>query len=116
LYMKALLDVTHDEGWLASYVLQPWMDHILYLGVGWNLAELVSGIDDIKWTNYLIDVHSLSSSFSSGWVSQIDKNDIADKARDRIEESNSLLDQILDLIVEIFTRIFSIKSDTQKIQ
>lgn len=116
LYMKANLDALNDEWGLASYLLEPGTDHILYLWVWWNLAELVSGIDDIKWNNYLIDVHSLSSSFSSGWISQADKNDIADKSRDAIEGTGGLLDQILDYIKEIFSRIFSIKSDTQKIQ
>lgn len=115
IYLKALLDATHDEWGLAWYVLQPWLDHITYLWVWWSLSELISGIDEIKWDNFLLDVHSLSSSYSSWWVSQIDKNDIADRSRDRVEEWWGLLDQILQFILEIITRIFSIKSDTQKI-
>jgi len=114
LYFKAEISSTHPTWGISSYILQSGTDNVLYLWVGWSLWSVISGIEDIKWPGFITDTHSLAS---QTWaLSSADKNDIADRTRDRIVSPGGILDQIFDLVSEIFTRIFSIKSDTQKIR
>ena len=113
-YVKSELSSSIDEWWISEYILVSWTDNIISLWVWWELSSIIGELNDIKWYWFISWVHSLSS--TSSWsISWTDKNDIANLVKEKIEESGSLLSQIFDKIKEIITRIFSIKSDTQKI-
>ena len=112
-YIKAELSDTIDEWGTSEYLLNPGSNSIS-LWIWWSLSSLVSELDEIKWSWFIVWVHSLSS--HSEWaISASDKNDIANLVREKLESAGSLLDQIWSQVVEILTRVFSIKWDTLKI-
>lgn len=113
-YIKAELNSTIDSWWVSEYTLVSWDDNILSLWVWWTLSQLVGEIDSIKGPWFVFWIHSLSST-STWWISSSDKNDIANLVRQKVESSWSLLSRVYDRTLNILTRIFSIKWDTQKI-
>jgi len=113
LYFKSELWPGIDQWWISAYTLQSGEENVLYLWVWGSFWSVITAIEEIKWSGFITDTHSLSS--QTGSLSVSDKNDIADKARDQIELSSWMLQDVLDFVSEVLTRIFSIKSDTQKI-
>jgi len=115
IYFKAEISALIEEWGTSEYTLVSWTDNILSLWVWWELSSLVNQLNEIKWDWFVSDFHSLSKSWS-WWISSVDKTDIANLVKTKLEESWSLLSQIINLVQEAISRLISIKWDTQKLK
>lgn len=114
IYIKAFIDNLVDKWSMRSYVLNSWNNNFLDMGSGWDFTFVEVVLNQIKGTWFVSAQHSLKASFKTGAViTESDKNDIASRVKIKVEEDGWLLKAIYDLLVELRTRIVSIKEDTQ---
>ena len=116
-YFKTELSSTIWKWSMKWYVLNAWLDNELDMRTGWDFTYINLQLRQIKGSWFDSNLHSLKWQYSTWWLvlSTVDKSSIAEYVKTKMEEPSWLLSKIYSLLQEIFTRIISIKYDTQKI-
>lgn len=114
IFIKAFVEPGIDKWSMKSYVLNPWNDNVLDMWSWWDFTSVELILRQIKWTGFSSATHSLKASYNTGTVvTESDKNDIAARVKLKVEEDWGLLKSVYDILLEILTRVVSIKQDTQ---
>lgn len=117
IYFKTDISSTIPKWSMKKYTLASWVDNSLNLSSWWDFNYVNAQLNQIKWFWFDSNLHSLKSSYNSGslTLSQLDKDSIASITKSKIEEPSWLLQKIHDILLDILTRVISVKWDTQNI-